>query len=361
MCAMCKGDLVAEAETCALDAREGGPSTILKRLRDKGLDASETNKWAKKARAAAIVGSCPKSHPSVLSGLRCYEIFARTVLHLEKREFPPTLDSLLAWSALFRHPKTFGNYLNYVRLGCELLGCCTLVFDSKALGRAKKAIEKRRQFVPRKKMFLRLHMVRRLLHLTRSEGHPKYRLAVMMFLTTYVFLLRLPSECLPIVVSGVGFRDDGEQSVISVTSDKLILRLARRKNKPEGSVLTRSCWCSKCPATCPVHFLGAFFAGLGAGSRPFASYTPGPALRDLRMLLVNLEIPEAIMYRSHDLRRGHARDMQEDGSSLCEILRAGEWRSPAFMQYLDLEQLEHDAVVEAHMDESSGGEEEVEL
>ena len=42
MCAIGKGDLVAEAETCALDAREGGPSTILKRLRDKGLDASET-------------------------------------------------------------------------------------------------------------------------------------------------------------------------------------------------------------------------------------------------------------------------------------------------------------------------------
>ena len=37
---------------------------------------------------------------------------------------------------------------------------------------------------------------------------------------------------------------------------------------------------------------------------------------------------------------------------LWEILAAGEWRSPAFMKYLDLHRLETDVVVQAHMDES---------
>ena len=146
--------------------------------------------------------------------------------------------------------------------------------------------------------------------------------------------------------------------MISVTDDKLILHLARRKNKPEGSVLTRACWCSKCPATCPVHFLGAFFAGLGGGQRPFARFTPSVALCQLRMLLNWMQVPQAKYYRSHDLRRGHARDMQANGSTLRDILNAGEWRSPAFLQYLDLEQLEDDCVVEAHLAESSGEEEE---
>lgn len=41
-----------------------------------------------------------------------------------------------------------------------------------------------------------------------------------------------------------------------------------------------------------------------------------------------------------------------EGASLYEILKAGEWSSPAFLNYLDLHELEKEAVVEAHMDES---------
>ena len=71
----------------------------------------------------------------------------------------------------------------------------------------------------------------------------------------------------------------------------------------------------------------------------------------------------------------HARDLQATGADLYEILSAGGWRSPAFLQYLDTKELEvtppiidqgclslgsclsqADAVVEAHMEESSGDE-----
>ena len=57
------------------------------------------------------------------------------------------------------------------------------------------------------------------------------------------------------------------------------------------------------------------------------------------------------------MRRGHAQDLVESEAPLKEILRAGEWRSPAYLEYLDIQQLEDDFVVEAHMNESSGGEE----
>ena len=40
------------------------------------------------------------------------------------------------------------------------------------------------------------------------------------------------------------------------------------------------------------------------------------------------------------------------GASLYEILKAGEWRSPAFLDYLDLHSLERDAVIQAHVEES---------
>jgi hypothetical protein len=55
-------------------------------------------------------------------------------------------------------------------------------------------------------------------------------------------------------------------------------------------------------------------------------------------------------------RRGHARDLQSAGACLKEILAAGEWRSPAFLRYLDIDALESDLVVDAHMCESSDDE-----
>ncbi len=42
------------------------------------------------------------------------------------------------------------------------------------------------------------------------------------------------------------------------------------------------------------------------------------------------------------------------GAPLHVILAAGEWRSPAFLKYLDLHSLERDMVIQAHADESDG-------
>ena len=60
-------------------------------------------------------------------------------------------------------------------------------------------------------------------------------------------------------------------------------------------------------------------------------------------------IQNAREYRTHDLRRGHAVDLQLSNAPLYQILEAGEWKSPAFMDYLDLHRLERDAVVQAYM------------
>ena len=81
--------------------------------------------------------------------------------------------------------------------------------------------------------------------------------------------------------------------------------------------------------------------------------TPGSVRNKLRHRLECLGVDKASSYRPHDFRRGHARDLQAEGANLYEILSAGEWSSPAFMKYMDMYQLEHDIVVEDHMDESS--------
>ena len=77
----------------------------------------------------------------------------------------------------------------------------------------------------------------------------------------------------------------------------------------------------------------------------------------LRGFLRHCGIEDYMSYKSHDLRRGHAEDLRLSGAPLIEILRAGEWRSPAFMDYLNHLELERDAVVQAHLEESSSEDE----
>ena len=88
---------------------------------------------------------------------------------------------------------------------------------------------------------------------------------------------------------------------------------------------------------------------LPAGARPFASFNPGQTLLALRELLCELDIEHAMLYRMHDFRRGHAEDLRRlPGTTLGEILEAGDWSSGAFKDYLDRRGLERDRVAAAH-------------
>ena len=99
--------------------------------------------------------------------------------------------------------------------------------------------------------------------------------------------------------------------------------------------------------------LGKFFCKLEAGTKPFADMSPASVLEGLRARLKLLGVPNAEKYRTHDFRRGHAKDLLAAGATLYEILAAGEWKPPAFLKYQDLKELHRDVVVEAHMAESS--------
>jgi len=137
--------------------------------------------------------------------------------------------------------------------------------------------------------------------------------------------------------------------------------------------------------------LGPLVEQRGPGKRLFPGITAASALTVLREMLEVLGVQEARSYRTHDLRRGHAKDLQVSGglspspfaccnarsglvpcagAPLYEILAAGEWKSPAFLAYIDMHRhvlwpqlvhgvavlwagrLETDMVVEAHMNDS---------
>jgi len=342
----------AKSSKDRLRPRNAGPMTNLKEVQLSNMSRKEKEAWMFEARLEAIIGSCRLSLPSVRSGIKCYLAFVFAIEPSATRFFPPSIDRLLHWSRLFRCAETFGNYLSYLRTACYIVNAETRVFECPELQRAKASIRKAGVFSQRPKLWIQRDMVEKLMLCVEQDS--KWLRVAYLFLITYVFLGRLPSETLPVVVvkdEQLGCRAPCQ---ILAKDDQLILRLKRRKNKPRGSVLIRRCWCQQSRRTCPVHVVGKLVNSCEHGVKLFDGITPAFALGALRDMLSLLQVPQADMYRTHDLRRGHALDLQLSGAPLWEILAAGEWRSPAFLKYLDQHRLEIDLVVQAHCDESDG-------
>ena len=281
--------------------------------------------WALSARVEAVVGSCKKSLPSAKSGMRAWITFFRDLLGKTGSSFPPELDDLLAWSRLFQHEGTFCNYVAYVRLGCEIVGAPIDVFGHPSVKRAKTVVAKRGLAVKRTPRFIR----QQIFVAMALYGHdvPAKHDFVMLALISYVFLLRVPCECLPMAFHE---RPQNESLCPVLFLDEeggvecLELYLPRRKNRKEPIKMIRTCWCMRCPNTCPVHVVGEFLRGVEPGVKPFAAWWPGMVLSVLREVLKTIGVDEAEQYVAHDLRRGHADDLLRRGATLLEILRAGD-------------------------------------
>ena len=179
----------------------------------------------------------------------------------------------------------------------------------------------------------------------------------MLFLAAYSFLLRVPSEGLAIARGDDPLAPlSGMHSCIALVGDRLVLRLARRKNRPHGATLARACVCPAGRPICPVHVLGPWLTRHSALVQPFAHISAAWAVGYLRELLASLGIADADQYRLHDFRRGHARDLADADNNLKTILEAGQWTSPAFLKYLDTNDMETRMIVQAHQDDSEDDE-----
>ena len=108
----------------------------------------------------------------------------------------------------------------------------------------------------------------------------------MLWLMAYTFLLRVPSEALPMTRGGFGIVPANEQAVFYLESESTVcIKLASRKNQQRGAVIRRSCTCRKqndlvvqSDLLCPVHTLwNEFFAELPLASKPWADISPGTA------------------------------------------------------------------------------------
>jgi len=171
----------------------------------------------------------------------------------------------------------------------------------------------------------------------------------MLFVTAFVFLLRVKSECIPILR---GDAADVPTTKIKVHSSMFLYRgelwliLRRRKNRPGGSVLRRGCTCGATPnakvtahgwwSFCPVHTIWPWVKSTcRPGGALFGQWSYQPVLARLKALAVEASDVKGGNFGTHSLRKGAADSIvSTSGNGLFELLQAGEWCSAAFRVYI---------------------------
>ena len=196
---------------------DAGPKQNLMKLKeDLANNGPSVSTWAARAQITALLGSNQRTHNEFRCGIRAWLDFAKAI-GFEKHEFPPTPEMLVQWSVLFRYGPnehscvfrffrssvadrcrgTFSNYVGHVKVFCQLLSLPTDAFYDDRVRRAKASIQKRSPFQAREKKFIRQDMIEKMLKLEFVDTDQCAM--AMLFLACYVFLLRMPSEALPMV------------------------------------------------------------------------------------------------------------------------------------------------------------------
>jgi hypothetical protein len=151
-----------------------------------------------------------------------------------------------------------------------------------------------------------------------------------------LFMLRVPSECLPLAWAS-------SHSSVRVEENKLSITLTKRKNNAHATTLIRPCVCAtQGDVLCPLHLLRRLHPQARNG-RLF-TMTASRFLAQIRWHAEMVKFSQARLVGTHSFRRGLAQDIVDKGGSLATLLKAGGWTSSAFQVYLREEQIE-DTVV----------------
>ena len=153
------------------------------------------------------------------------------------------------------------------------------------------------------------------------------------------FLLCCQSEAIPLCA---GTPDDAtglsaeRHSGVWVTGNRtLCLKLQRRKNRPQGSLLQRPCVCALRTAQfCAACRVKALLRVRTPHERLW-QLSADCVLKQLRRFLTLLGQPRPEAFTLKAFRAGKATALAASGKSLGVILAAGEWRSSAVLAYVN--------------------------
>ena len=172
---------------------------------------------------------------------------------------------------------------------------------------------------------------------------------------SWEFLLRMQSEGLNVHMGDPRVLTEKVEWPAALWIEKdgsLHFWMARRKNKPEGSHLVRSCCCSKKRFCTPCAF-ARLLRGVPYGAQLW-DFRPAYVLARVRQVLITLGIAAGKDFSFKSIRAGRATEMAKEGSTIADILMAGEWRSRAFLRYCDIDAVDPNELLTTTLDNSDG-------
>lgn len=281
-----------------------------------------------------------KSSAAVASGVKMWKLFAKQVLEYpEDKTIPITLSQhVVMFISTFTNGGTAGNYLSHLRFIHRYGGFETKALDADEVALTLKGLKKenlRDYGGPKKcKYVLMEDKVRALAAYHAGVGVVEF---AWMVKVNWEFLLRLKSEGTTVFK---GCAKDKEKlpanrpNGLSVDeNDKLVLVLACRKHRQEGSVLKFGCRCRP-GFNCLKCEIKPYLDKHTVGEKLW-SFGPMEILKKCRDVLSKCGDRiggEQLTFKSW--RAGKATSMARAGFSLPEILTAGEWRSRAYLRYI---------------------------
>ena len=291
-----------------------------------------------------------KSLQSLACSLRTWQKFAELVLQYpENGTLPPRSDiDVERYIVIFKNGATAANYVNAITWACRHLRL-DMSWRSETMVqtlKGKRAEAKERTGGPRQAA-LKLSTP----WLTQLVQHLDARGLFEMSecaLVQWEFLLRVKSEGLDLFAGPGGTA----KSVLWIDNKNLLnLKLQSRKNRPQGSHLLRQCRCEDIGIQCcAVHRMAVRLQRTEVGSKVWG-FKEAALQVEIKRSLAALKHPTAEQFSFKAFRAGRATELAQLGYSLSFILQAGEWKSSAFLRYIDEDAVDHSTFLTAAIED----------
>ena len=281
----------------------------------------------------AVSDAAPFSDATRTSAFRSWNRFMAEVLHRPlTNTLPPTSAELAAWALTFQVAGTYQNYIGAIKSECIARNLDVAAWSQPLVARAITSVKKR-EVKELGTPAIHLEQLRDLVRLAEHEGD---HYSGPLYLLSYWFLLRVPSEGLPLVLSVSHASPPPHSKLIIVSADTTCLVFGRRKNDDAPSTWTRSCKCNLSPELCPVHTLAKFTARLVPGNPLFPRLTKEAFNRTLKRRAHTIGLAGAEKASSKAFRRGHSRDLHDADCPSARLMKYAGWRSRAIFSYVPI-------------------------
>ena len=331
------------------DFDKAGPAAKARLLAEGDNGPSAVQAFSPSGAPINVLRQAKFSMKSIASGIQCWVAYCNLA---GQPHFPPTSDRVCVWGTLFQPGGSFTQYVAHLAKACQLLDIATDWRDSSAVA-VPRGLRKAHDLSFKFGNYIfRPDLVRFIEH-ERIESE----FGLLGFLS-FLFLLRVQSECLPIRRGGINDRilertPRDSPALLGIREfhgeTRLVLKLNTRKNCRYGIILMRPCFCDGgvlVPGSlCPIHAVRPAIRGRVLPGELISPSLQGSNInRILKAVFSKIGPPDAEKYTTYAFRRGCLVGLKRSQSTVSQITKTAGRPSARFKVYLDLSEDEEAAI-----------------